>query len=54
MFSNLIKLPFAEFEQIKEIELNCNQTIYLSNNYSEAEEKIQSLVSTAEDLICNL
>jgi len=54
IFSNLIKLPFGDFDQIKEIELACNQTSYLANNYAEAKEKIQSLVVVAEDLICNL
>jgi hypothetical protein len=54
MFSNLIKLPFGDFDQIKEIELACNQTIYLANHYSEAEEKIRLLVESAQDLICNL
>jgi hypothetical protein len=54
MFSNLIKLPFRNFDQIKELELECNRIIYLSNNYTEAEQKIQSLVTTAENLICNL
>jgi hypothetical protein len=54
IFSNLIKLPFNDFSQIKNIELECNHVIYLSNNYSDAEEKIQSLVTAAEALICNL
>jgi hypothetical protein len=54
IFSNLIKLPFNDFSQIKDIELECNHIIYLSNNYSEAEEKIQLLVTAAEALICNL
>lgn len=49
--SKLIKLPFGDFDQIKEIESECNQTIYLSNNYAAAKEKIESLCRSAEDLL---
>lgn len=54
MFSNLVKLPFGNFDQIKDLELACNRIIYLSNDYTEAEEKIKLLIQSAEDLICNL
>jgi hypothetical protein len=54
IFSNLIKLPFNDFSQIKDIELECNRVIYLSDNYTAAKEKIESLCATAENLICNL
>jgi hypothetical protein len=54
IFSNLFKLPFNDFSQIKEIEFECYQTIYLSNDYNMAKEKIKSLIKTAEELLCNL
>jgi hypothetical protein len=51
IFSNLIKLPFDEFTQIKEIEMICNQTIYLNNDYTSAKEKIEPLCKIAETLL---
>lgn len=51
IFSKLIKLPFEDFDQIKEIEIECNQTIYLSDNYAAAKEKIELLCRSAEDLL---
>jgi hypothetical protein len=53
ILSNLIRLPFSEFDQLREIELDCNQIIYLSNDYSAAKEKIEPLCQTAEILLCN-
>jgi hypothetical protein len=51
IFSNLIKLPFDEFTQIKEIEMICNQTIYLNKEYTSAKEKIEPLCKIAEALL---
>jgi hypothetical protein len=51
IFSNLIKLPFEDFDQLKDIEFNCNQIIYLCNNYAEAKEKIEPLCKIAENLL---
>lgn len=51
IFSNLIKLPFAEFEQIKELELECNRTIYLASEYTVAKHKVELLCKIAETLL---
>jgi hypothetical protein len=48
IFSNLVKLPFDEFEQIKEIEYKCNQLIYLKNDYVSAKAEIEYLCQIAE------
>jgi hypothetical protein len=48
--SKLIKLPFRDFDQLKEIESECNQTIYLVDSYAEAKEKIELLCKLAEGL----
>jgi hypothetical protein len=51
IFSNLIKLPFEDFDQLKDIEFECNQIIYLCNNYTEAKEKIEPLYTMAKNLL---
>jgi hypothetical protein len=51
IFSNLVKLPFGDFEKIKEIEYECNQTIYLQSDYVSAKEKIEPLCQIAESMI---
>jgi hypothetical protein len=51
IFSNLIKLPFEDFDQLKDIEFKCNQIIYLCNNYTEAKEKIEPLYTIAKNLL---
>jgi hypothetical protein len=48
--SKLIKLPFGDFDQLKEIESECNQTIYLFDSYAKAKEKIELLCKLAENL----
>jgi hypothetical protein len=54
IFSNLIELPFHNYEQIKQIEFKCNQIIYLYSDYAAAKEKIEPLCNLAETLLCNL
>ena len=51
IFSNLVKLPFGDFEKIKEIEYECNQTIYLQSDYVSVKEKIEPLCQIAEYMI---
>lgn len=51
IFSNLINLPFQEFEQIKQIESKCNQIIYLDSDYTAAKKKIEPLCGLAETLL---
>lgn len=51
IFSNLIKLPFSDFDDIKKIEYQCYQIIYSSTDYELAKEKTKRLYDQVKDLL---
>jgi hypothetical protein len=53
IYSDLIKLPFDEFNYLKNIENQCYQTLYLESDYNKAKEKIEKLCTEARSLLCH-
>lgn len=51
IFSNLIKLPFDNYAEIKDIEQQCYQTVYLSDDYHVAKIEVDRLCQTAEQIL---
>lgn len=51
LFSNLIELPFPDFDNIKKIEYQCYRTIYLSKDYNSAKEETKRLYDSVKDIL---
>ena len=50
VFSNLIELPFDDWREVKNIEKQCYQTIYLGSNYCAAKAEIEQLCQNLEQI----
>ncbi len=51
IFSNLVELPFPDFDRVKELECNCYKAIYLSADYKATKESIRGLCRLAQELL---
>jgi len=51
VLSNLIKLPFDDFDQVKQIEQQCYRTIYLADCYPLAKTQVDTLCQAARKLL---
>ena len=51
IFSNLVKLPFDNYAKVKDIEQQCYQTVYLSDDYRAAKIEVDQLCQTAERML---
>jgi hypothetical protein len=51
IFSNLVKLPFNDFDRVKDLEIECFRNIYIDNDYNSVKEKVKQIFLTVEELL---
>jgi len=51
IFSNLVEMPFDNYDIVKNLEQQCYQTIYLSCDYFVVKSKVEQLCQLAEKIL---